>query len=95
MKLKLFLALVFLNIGTLTAQEKLEVFFDFDQYEINADTNQKITDWITTSKNIEVQKIYGFCDWKGTDTYNDTLSLKRVYSVYDFLKNRNIKIKKD
>ncbi|MFI0490623.1 OmpA family protein [Flavobacterium sp.] len=94
-KLKLFLALVFLNIGTITAQEKLEVFFDFDQYEINADTNQKITDWINTSKNIEVQKIYGFCDWKGTNPYNDTLSLKRVYSVYDFLKNRNVKIKED
>jgi outer membrane protein OmpA-like peptidoglycan-associated protein len=95
MKLKLFLALVFLNIGTLTAQEKVEVFFDFDQYEINADTNQKITDWISISKNVEVQKIYGFCDWKGTSPYNDTLSLKRVYSVYNFLKNRNVKIKSD
>ena len=92
MKLKLFLALVLLNIGTITAQEKLEVFFDFDKYEINDATSQKIKDWISTSKNIEVQKIYGFCDWKGTNHYNDTLSLKRVYSVYDYLKVLDVKI---
>lgn len=46
-------------------------------------------------KIIEVQKIYGFCDWKGTNHYNDTLSWKRVHSVYDFLKDRNVKIKSD
>ena len=95
MKLKLFLALVFLNIGTITAQEKLEVFFDFNKYEINPVANQKLLDWIAYTKNIEVQKIYGFCDWKGTNQYNDTLSWKRVCSVYDFLKDRNVKIKSD
>ncbi len=95
MKMKLFLALILLNIGTITAQEKLEVFFDFDKYEINVVANQKIVDWIGVSKNIEVQKIYGFCDWKGTNHYNDTLSWKRVRSVYDFLKDRNVKIKSD
>ena len=95
MKLKLLLVLFFFNIGAITAQKKLEVFFDFDQYEINAETNQKIVDWITTSKHYEVQKIYGFCDWKGSNHYNDSLSLKRVYSVYNFLKNNNVKIKED
>ncbi len=95
MKLKLLLALILINIGTIKAQEKLVVFFDFDKYEINMAANQKLVDWVAASKNIEVQKIYGFCDWKGSNHYNDTLSWKRVHSVYDFLKDRNVKIKTD
>jgi outer membrane protein OmpA-like peptidoglycan-associated protein len=94
-KLKLLLLLILINIGTVKAQEKLEVFFDFDKYEINMAANQKLVDWVAASKNIEVQKIYGFCDWKGSTHYNDTLSWKRVHSVYDFLKDRNVKIKSD
>ena len=94
-KLKLLIALVLINIGTVIAQEKLEVFFDFDKYEFNMAANQKLVDWVAGSKNVEVQKIYGFCDWKGSNHYNDTLSWKRVHSVYDFLKDRNVKIKSD
>ena len=75
------------------AQGKLEVFFDFDKSEINAVAEQKLVDWIGYSKDIEVQKIYGFCDWKGTNPYNDTLSIQRVQSVYNFLKEKNVKIK--
>lgn len=95
MKLKLFFALALINIGTVEAQEKLVIFFDFDKFEINMAANQKLIDWVEASKNIEVQKIYGFCDWKGSNYYNDTLSWKRVHSVYDFLKDRNVKIKSD
>lgn len=75
------------------SQEKLEVFFDFNKSEINSVTKQKLIDWIEYSKGIEVQKIFGFCDWKGTNHYNDTLSIKRVQSIYTFLKTRNVKIK--
>ena len=95
MKLKLLFAFVLINTGTIKAQEKLEVFFDFDKYEINMAANQKLVDWVAASKNIEVQKIYGFCDWKGSNHYNDSLSWKRVHSVHDFLKDRNVKIKSD
>ena len=51
MKLKLILALVLINIGTVIAQEKMEVFFDFDKYDINMVANQKLVDWVATSKN--------------------------------------------
>ena len=77
------------------AQEKLEVFFDFNKSEINPAAQIKLLDWIVQSKDIEVQKIYGFCDWKGTNVYNDTLSIKRVQSVYDCLKQRKIPINDD
>lgn len=79
----------------LFSQEKLDVFFDFDKHNINSEAEKKLTDWISTSKNFEVIKIYGYCDWKGSNTYNDTLSLKRVQSVYDFLKGKDIFIRPD
>ena len=90
--MKYFLAILLFNVMTATAQEKLEVFFDFDKSEINAVATQKLIDWINHSEEIEVKKIYGFCDWKGTNPYNDTLSIKRVQSIYNFLKERNVKI---
>jgi outer membrane protein OmpA-like peptidoglycan-associated protein len=39
-----------------------------------------------------VSKIYGYCDWKGSSSYNDTLSLRRVAEVYEYLKNSGIKV---
>lgn len=93
MKMKCFLIVFLFNVITIAAQEKLEVFFEFDKHEINAVSMQKLIGWIEYSKDIEVQKIYGFCDWKGTNPYNDTLSVKRVQSVYNLLKERNVKIK--
>ena len=45
MKLKLILVLVLINLGTIKAQEKLEIFFDFDKYEINMGANQKLVDF--------------------------------------------------
>lgn len=93
--MKYFLVLFFLNVITIQAQEKLEVFFDFNKSEINSAAQIKLLDWIVQSKDIEVQKIYGYCDWKGTNTYNDTLSMQRVESIYNFLKARKIQIKDD
>jgi outer membrane protein OmpA-like peptidoglycan-associated protein len=95
MKLKLLYIMLLFSFCKIAAQEKLEVFFDFDKYDINMGANQKLVDWVSSSKNIEVKKIYGFCDWKGTSVYNDSLSWKRVKTVHDFLKERNVKIKPD
>lgn len=93
MKMKYLILVFFFNVLALHAQERLEVFFDFDKHEINPVAHQKLVDWIENSKDIEVYKIYGFCDWKGTNPYNDTLSVKRVQAIYHFLKERNVNIK--
>jgi outer membrane protein OmpA-like peptidoglycan-associated protein len=88
MKLKLlFLILAYSAV----AQQKATVFFDFDQYHLNQDAIEKLNE-ITSGKAIEVSKIYGFCDWKGTNSYNDTLSLQRVNAVYRFLVEKGVKI---
>lgn len=77
------------------SQKKLEIYFDFDKFNLNQEAIKKINSWIAEGKNYEVLKLYGFCDSKGTNAYNDTLALKRVHQVYNFLKESNIEVKKD
>ena len=77
------------------AQEKFNIYFDFDRFDLNDSAIKKINTWIADGKDYEVTKIYGFCDWKGTNKYNDTLAIKRVYSVCDFLKSKKIAVRKN
>jgi outer membrane protein OmpA-like peptidoglycan-associated protein len=91
MKIKILLLLL-LNVAGLWGQEQFTVFFDFNHHDLNAAEHQKLEKWITDNKGVEVSKIYGFCDWKGTNLYNDTLSQRRVKTVLSFLKSKNIKV---
>lgn len=75
------------------AQQRLTVYFDFNRYDINEAATKQLNSWMADNDHIEVNKLYGFCDWKGTNHYNDTLSLKRIQSIFGFLKNNNIKVK--
>ncbi len=77
------------------SQEKVEVFFDFDKYQLTKNATAALDLAFADATNPEVAKIYGFCDWKGSNGYNDTLSLKRVESVREYLVNRGVTIKKD
>jgi outer membrane protein OmpA-like peptidoglycan-associated protein len=79
----------------LNAQEKLNVYFDFDKYNLNEQAIKSINTWIAEGKNYQVIKLYGFCDSKGTNSYNDTLALKRVNELYNFLKESEIEVLKD
>lgn len=93
--MKKLIYILLLTSFTIHSQEKLTVYFDFDKYNLNEEAIKKINSWIAEGKNYEVVKLYGFCDWKGTNTYNDSLALKRVYTVYNFLKESKIDVKKD
>ncbi|MEY2922289.1 MAG: hypothetical protein RL108_911 [Bacteroidota bacterium] len=77
------------------SQEKLDVYFDFDKFDLTNDAVLKINTWIAQGKDYQVSKLYGFCDSKGTNEYNDTLAMKRVRTVYDFLKLSKIEVVKD
>jgi len=94
MNKNILLFLFLFSVG-LSAQEKLNIYFDFDKYDLNEVATKKINTWIAEGKNYEVTKLYGFCDWKGTNSYNDTLALKRVNEVYRYLKESDIKVTKD
>ncbi|RZJ30205.1 MAG: OmpA family protein [Flavobacterium sp.] len=75
------------------AGTKVEVFFEFDKYFLNDESVQTLEKTLQQNPNIIVSKIYGYCDWKGSNSYNDTLSVRRVNEVYHFLRNKGIKIK--
>ncbi len=71
-------------------QDKFDVYFDFNESKINVIEKEKILNWYIKNSNIEVSKIYGYCDWVGPNKYNDSLSVKRVKEVYNFLIKNNI-----
>ncbi len=77
------------------SQKKLDIYFDFDKFNLNDEAVKKINSWIAEGKNYQVTKMYGFCDSKGTNVYNDTLAMKRVNEVYGFLKESEIEVIKD
>lgn len=62
---------------------------------MNADALTTLNNWILKQPDSKVLKIYGFCDWKGTDQYNDTLSLQRVQVVFKYLTEHKISIDQD
>ncbi|WP_432671291.1 OmpA family protein [Flavobacterium sp. SM2513] len=83
---------LFATFFSCLGQEKLEVYFDFNKFELNPTALTKLNDWIIQQPNNKVLKIHGFCDWKGTNEYNDTLSLKRVQTVFEYLTAHKIQM---
>ena len=92
MKTNIICWILFLNVISVSAQQKITVYFDFDQDVLNDNAVQLLDTWSLIG-NVEVTKIYGFCDWKGTNSYNDSLSMRRVKTIYNFLKEKNIKVR--
>ena len=95
MKFRILVFFLWFQVFSGFAQEKIEVFFDFNAYNLNAEALTKLNDWILNKPESKVLKIYGFCDWKGSSEYNDTLSLQRVQTVFDYLTEHKIEIHKD
>jgi outer membrane protein OmpA-like peptidoglycan-associated protein len=92
MKIRTAIFVFLLSFGAF-AQQRLTVYFDFNQYDINETATRQLNSWIAENDHIQVSKLYGFCDWKGTNHYNDTLSLRRIQTVLGFLKSNDIKVK--
>jgi outer membrane protein OmpA-like peptidoglycan-associated protein len=74
------------------SQNKLDVFFDFNQDAPNADSQIKIDQWVLENKNAEIIKIKGYCDTVDDSKYNKELAMRRVNSMVDFFKAKSIKV---
>jgi len=83
-------AICMLLFAIVSAQDKTEVFFAFDRYDLAASEQQKLESWIGQHPKAEINAIYGYCDRIGTLQYNDSLSVKRAFAVADFLRIRNV-----
>ncbi len=75
--------------------QQLEIFFEYDRYDLNMGAQAKLDRWLAEHPDAEVTKLYGYCDWKGRNAYNDSLSLKRIRSVYDYLISKNVEVLPD
>ena len=77
--------IILFSFNCLFAQEKKveTIYFDFDKYNINAQQEQTILDFIIKADTslIESIQIYGYCDDRGNNDYNYKLSEDRVNTV--------------
>lgn len=84
MKFKIVFFLLF-SVATF-AQNRLEVFFDFNVDFPNEKSAQILQKWISDNPTVEIIKISGYCDSIDNSSYNKELSSRRIKSVLKELK---------
>ena len=76
-------------------QTEITIHFGFDKACIRPIDKRLLDSLVATfppeAKNIKIE-IYGHCDGRGTNGYNDTLSLKRARSVKKYLLARGVEL---
>lgn len=87
-KLKLHWLLLLFSF-VVTAQDKTEVFFDFNADHLNEEATTNFLNWLNEHQNIEINKLAGYCDSVDTDSYNRDLSFRRIQSILKILKENN------
>ena len=83
--MKLTFALLLFHFYTVSAQQKPveTIYFEFDKYDLTEKQISVVSNFIKsidTSK-VESIQIYGYCDDRGKNDYNYTLSKNRVETV--------------
>lgn len=76
----------------LSAQEKLDVYFDFNKANPNSNSIQILNEWIKQNSTAQVYKMEGFCDTVDSKTYNLKLADRRIHSIENILKLNKIKV---
>ncbi|MCB0446160.1 MAG: OmpA family protein [Gelidibacter sp.] len=73
------------------AQKELvhEVFFETDKYEIPETEHSRLLLFLSEIESLDIEKIsiYGFCDDRGSDSYNLKLSQDRANSIKTIFSN--------
>lgn len=89
-----FQILLFLTFGFISAQENTvqSVYFEFDKYALNNNEINTIVSIINSPNftQFEAIQLYGYCDDRGSENYNDKLSKKRVANVLEILLSNSI-----
>ncbi|NNE30843.1 MAG: OmpA family protein [Winogradskyella sp.] len=92
--MKTLLVLLCLSFQLAFSQQvmKHEVYFETDKFEIPETEHSRLLLFLSQIENLDIEKIsiYGFCDDRGSDSYNLTLSqqradeIKSVFSTNEF-----------
>jgi len=92
MKQLFFIILLFSQF--MLAQNELthEVYFETDKYEVPETEENRLLLFIQNLHDIDISKIsiYGFCDDRGTSSYNQVLSQNRANSIKTVFSNNEI-----
>lgn len=92
---KLFFYSVFLLVVQIgKAQEKFVVYFDNNKYDLNKVEQAKFDKWLAENRTSKILSITGSTDEVGSNGFNDTLSQKRVNTIYALV-NGKLKIRDD
>ncbi|WP_296383406.1 OmpA family protein [Winogradskyella sp.] len=69
-----------------------EVYFETDKYDIPETEHSRLLLFLSEIENINIEKIsiYGFCDDRGSDTYNLVLSQQRADAIKTVFSNNEI-----
>ncbi|MEO8516376.1 MAG: OmpA family protein [Flavobacterium sp.] len=94
MKKYYILFLLFFSVVKLSAQQKFEVYFDFNKEVPNEASVKDFQKWISENTNADISKIYGYCDSVDDKSYNKELSAKRISNVIQILRENNIELTK-
>lgn len=92
------LILLHLTMSCLSAQENpfQSVYFEFDKFVLNKTQINSIIDIVNSadfSQSNAIQ-LYGYCDDRGSEDYNDKLSYKRVAVVQKILLSNGVPLNK-
>lgn len=79
--------LFFLVALSVSAQEKITVFFDFDKDVPTEKSAADLQQWIKANPNAVVTGLAGFCDSVDTGNYNKKLASRRIKSVQKMLEH--------
>ncbi|WP_369999213.1 OmpA family protein [Winogradskyella sp.] len=89
--MKSLLVFICLSIQFAFAQKELkhQVYFLTDQYEIPETEESRLLLFLSEIENMDIQKIsiYGFCDDRGSDSYNLVLSQQRADAIKEVFSN--------
>lgn len=89
-----YILITFLFFTFAKAQQRTDVFFDFNQDMPNKNSQEALQKWISENPTAEIVKIYGYCDSVDDKSYNKELSARRIESVLKTLGENQIQISK-
>ncbi|MCA0152414.1 OmpA family protein [Winogradskyella vincentii] len=68
---------------------KHQVYFETDKYEVPETEHSRLLLFLSNIENLDIEKvsIYGFCDDRGSDSYNLVLSQQRADAIKEIFSN--------
>ena len=88
------IGIILLSFSIAKAQEQTTFYFDNNKFDLNKTEQTKLNKWILENKTSKILSITGSTDEVGTSASNDTLSQKRVNTIFAFV-NGKLKIRND